>query len=825
MIAKFYSQNDDPQDNPGYALQATIAGQNMLTFHIQRDMTGKNSSIMTFSRMALSDQYVQSIVNSQFFVFSFDNELYVQAISAIEEKGSIITLTGVDLMTFIFNQMLPMNYRYPNPLDEYSTSIDALDQVNFLRSFVKHTHTLETLLNLIFTYQKYAILPKPYGDGNNYDSEVYRLVKCSFAKDEYKRKIVNNKYLTSFLNIGLTNENDSDLNSAPTSDSKSEPDNISENATIGAILKGVSSDLGVNFTPQYSTEYDGTTLMLHLGLYIDEYPHVNIQQNTPRIDRRHVVSTDIKVDKSKGFTNVAASGNIYRSSAKSEQNVNTDGIAKAPVFYIGKYTKENILKEVPVVEAPKDAKIDLDGDKINYYKNANTLKMAVLNIAHMAPKDFCELWIRYGIDNKYITSSHEKDANYSIDPSNGEKITQFPEYHTLRNLPVISSKAELTNEDQIETDSEEYDEVQTHNMTFNLWYQPKFVVPLPEIASGDHRIIPGDFVSAVKDATSEQDAVNIAFQYIGNVAHQDPDYILFFINETDKFKGGHIVDKTKKPYSNNYGKVSPEAVVVKKDSLIDQVNMNLTNINDDFNNVNSDTSVADYFGSDMLRNFKNKNSDDKTRENSEIDVITQNPAEGVGYTLTDDHGSAQFVTSFHSIKDVFSQQMFIQKLKVFIQNNKNLMTVQASINSEDLFKQNANFVKPGNTLGFAIYSPLINTHTLYTLVKSVDYNVLNPHLSNVVLDSVQTDYALSMFMPGTDWSAYNEYPNSDYDLKYTTPAKTSKGVYDPTSKDYASADDDQKLYRKDSYKYGGHWLDDNGDVQHGAKSATNNDYD
>ena len=68
-------------------LTCQTSSHNMLSFHVQRDMTGKNSAVILLNENVLSDDYVGQLLQSKLVMFSLNSIDYVQAISSIEEQG------------------------------------------------------------------------------------------------------------------------------------------------------------------------------------------------------------------------------------------------------------------------------------------------------------------------------------------------------------------------------------------------------------------------------------------------------------------------------------------------------------------------------------------------------------------------------------------------------------------------------------------------------------------------------------------------------------------------------------------------------------------
>ena len=117
MIVNFYNQKYDPTVHQiVWVLETSMSKQDLLTFHVQRDDTGKNSSLISINETLLSNSKVHSILLSKVMVFSLNKRIYMQAISSVEENNRLLTITGVDFLTFVFKNMIPLGFQYPNPL-------------------------------------------------------------------------------------------------------------------------------------------------------------------------------------------------------------------------------------------------------------------------------------------------------------------------------------------------------------------------------------------------------------------------------------------------------------------------------------------------------------------------------------------------------------------------------------------------------------------------------------------------------------------------------------------------------------------------------------
>lgn len=449
MLVNFYSQSYKADLTPArvtQTLQCSMSAQNMLSFTIQRDETGKNSAIIDINEIGLSTDYLHRMLNSKLIVFNFHGTDYVQVIYTVEEKDHVMTITCIDFLTYVFNNMIPMSFQYPNPVSAYflSAHYPSFYDVSTIRNFLAGTHTLQQLLDLCFKYREHAPLPF----GAKYElpktGKVSSVVSVLYSYPTLRDVKVSGKYIYSILNTGAT-KNGQNVSQSANSYSYSQNNNQNDYnngdvMTIKQILDGVSSDLKLNFKPFYAVHNNKYGLDIELGLNVEEKTANAVFPNKAkgRIDAKNVLSTDIKLDNSNTISNLAASGSIYQNNGVNNtvspmDHATTDSgtYGDTEVRYYDGYGWEEMQKEgdpterqlrgatLQPVAVSYNEKMGGNMDKSIGRFNIGTIERMlrpVLDMTHLSEYDFRALTSYYGMTDNILNSIDASVYEDNTDP-------------------------------------------------------------------------------------------------------------------------------------------------------------------------------------------------------------------------------------------------------------------------------------------------------------------------------------------------------------------------------------------------------------------------
>lgn len=768
MILSFYRQEFNKAENQVVqVLTCQTSSHNILSFHVQRDMTGKNSAVILLNENVLSDEYVGKLLQSKLVMFSLNSIDYVQAISSIEEQGRTITITCVDFLTYIFNNMIPMSYMYSNPASAYTMpdddtipngftylpyvqlTADDVSALNSVREFLKKSHTLNDLITLCFSYTA------GQSSGNIIPSaNSPKLLTWSYTSDELPKMKVDNKYFKEILNIGTTKDQDTDTKPETISDIFSELSN--DNKTLSYI-------------PQYNLEYKPYGILIKFSIEIDygdnNYEFMSdadyaslIDKGVPRINGRDVTSLNIKVDYSHVVSNVASSGKI----AQDGNDVTSDDLSDNGTDADTKYynglddPNPNNPTDEYLIPIARNILSGFNSDNMTIeigntiIGNKTRAPMAVLNPSKMTAADFAMLSSRYGLTNTVLQKKEKADIANEIDNPvmayNDEDYTHNFANDTLlvneywHNLPLLEySKSWKRKREDNPTKTEDV------SITGYLYHIPQAILPIP-IINGVKRVLSEKYLTLVKKEVQKvYNTIPTGKQahrtYLARLTHcaenilkqidtQDPDYVLILPKD-------EVLDSD----STDDNEV-PDYIIAKKSDLVKQVNINLNNaIGEAENTQENDLGTISnmrYYSNDNVRD-----SHDKTFNTRTIGNTVSDRGKPVDYTpaffLSDTNGVVQSPTTFYDAGNVTDEADFLNKVQGYADlHTYPIITVQATINSKALFTNvnGKNIAQPGYFVGFAVNSKLFKVHTLYTKIKSIDYNMLNLSLSTAELASV-----------------------------------------------------------------------------------------
>lgn len=449
MLVNFYTQSYEEALTPARVtqiLQCSMSAQNMLSFTVQRDETGKNSAIIDINEIGMSTGYLHKVLNSKLITFNFKGTDYVQAVYTIEEKDNVLTITGIDLLTYVFNNMLPMSFQYPNPTSAYflSAHYPSFYDVSTIRNFLAGTHTLKQLLALCFKYRQHAPLPFDADYELPKNGQISTLVDVSYSNTVIPDMKISGKYIYSILNTGAT-KNSTNVSQSANSYSANQNDNQNDYSTsnvmtIKQIIDGLSSDLKISFEPQYAITTNQFGIDIKLSLYVCEQTEHAVSPNKSkgRIDAKNVLSTDIKLDNSNTVSNLAASGSIYQNngvnntvSPMDHKTTDSGTYGDTEVRYYdgygwdkmkadGKSEREirgSTLQPVAVSDSEKFTKGM--GRLIGRYTISNTERMLrpVLDMAHLSEFDFRALTSYYGLTDNILNSIDASVYDHNTDPN------------------------------------------------------------------------------------------------------------------------------------------------------------------------------------------------------------------------------------------------------------------------------------------------------------------------------------------------------------------------------------------------------------------------
>lgn len=767
MIVNFYNQKYDPTVHQiVWVLETSMSKQDLLTFHVQRDDTGKNSSLISINETLLSKSKVHSILLSKVMVFSLNKRIYMQAISSVEENNRLLTITGVDFLTFVFKNMIPLGFQYPNPLsadthypyDEswngkfgrfpYLTQ-DKINAVNKIRKMFnnKYSLTLGHLLQLMFS-----------SNSDKLDLHFTKDVQARTVGWNYKSGTpncdddqVDAKYFKSFLNVGLTSTN--------TNDNTYSEDPM----TISQILDGVAKDLNLIFTPVYTDDFKGSNVQFFYNLQISDKNSQKIDQEAQKMSIKRISSQDVvnvttKIDYSNIFANVVASGSItHKNKGVDKTPANGKAISSKPEWNIKEATTDDEKKAVQkaaemftiarshtIADSSDTIKnLDFCSDKSNgVIKISNySSKQAVVDPEYMGTGDYSLLSSRYGLSpddlNAVATATVQDKPKYSwIDRNHFEYFNTYDKnVNSWHNLPLLT------------VTSGNYSAIMLH-------YCAGFV-PLPGDYSSTH-VLSIEYMTNILDKFRQYQKIMskpVAEQfkdlqdYMRNLYNdmdmdeQDPTYMAMIpgVDET-WFKKPNLKKEEKE-------KLIPLLLIVKKSDLVEKVNLNLNTshlINMDNVDIDGLTPVNNYGKKTGVKGkfyalglSYEATGSDKAGNPTFLDAGSHHTS---NMYFTDTAGNMQLPTVFYKPDNIQSVEQFNADVKDYAAKHKDpIITITAEINSGGIFHNatNGHVVEPGDAVEFTVSkSKLFKTQTLYTTIKSIDYNMLNLHLSKATLNSV-----------------------------------------------------------------------------------------
>ena len=770
MIVNFYNQKYDPTVHQiVWVLETSMSKQDLLTFHVQRDDTGKNSSLISINETLLSKSKVHSILLSKVMVFSLNKRIYMQAISSVEENNRLLTITGVDFLTFVFKNMIPLGFQYPNPLsadthDPYDEGWDTdklgsipyltqdkINAVNEVRKMFnnKYNLTLGHLLQLMFS-----------SNSDKLDLHFTKDVQARTIGWNYKSGTsnmddvqVDAKYFKSFLNIGLTSTNTNDNTYSETP------------MTISQILDGVAKDLNLIFTPVYTDDFKGNNVQFFYNLQISSKDSQKINQEAQKMSIKRISSQDVinvttKIDYSNIFANVVASGSITHKnkgvdktpangkaiSSKPEWNVKeakTDDEKKAVKKAAGMFT---IARSHTIADSSDTIKnLDFCSDKSNgVIKISNySSKQAVVDPEYMGAGDYTLLSARYGLSpddlNAVATATVQDKPKYPWIDRHYLEYACFDAYEknvdSWHNLPLLT----VTNGD--------YSAIMVRHCAG--------FVPLPEDYSSTH-VLSIEYMTNILDKFRQYQ--KIMRKPLVEQSKEFHDYWLNLYNDMDMdeqdptymamIPGVHEA-WFKKPNlkKEEKEKLIPLLLIVKKSDLVEKVNLNLNTshlINMDNVDIDGLTPVNSYGKKTGVKgkfyalglSYESTGSD-KSGNPTFLDAGSHHTS---NMYFTDTAGNMKLPTVFYKPDNIQSVDQFNADVKNYAAKHKDpIITITAEINSGGIFHNatNGHVVEPGDAVEFTVSkSKLFKTQTLYTTIKSIDYNMLNLHLSKATLNSV-----------------------------------------------------------------------------------------
>lgn len=770
MIVNFYNQKYDPTVHQiVWVLETSMSKQDLLTFHVQRDDTGKNSSLISINETLLSNSKVHSILLSKVMVFSLNKRIYMQAISSVEENNRLLTITGVDFLTFVFKNMIPLGFQYPNPLSADTHNLhygsggtyklgsipyltqDKINAVNEVRKMFnnKYNLTLGHLLQLMFS-----------SNSDKLDLHFTKDVQARTVGWNYKSGTpswddaqVDAKYFKSFLNVGLTSTN--------TNDNTYSEDPM----TISQILDGVSKDLNLIFTPVYTDDFKGNNVQFFYNLQISSKNSQKINQEAQKMSIKRISSQDVvnvttKIDYSNIFANVAASGSItHKNKGVDKTPANGKAISAKPEWNVKEAKTDDEKKAVKkaaemftiarshIIADSSDTIKNLDfcSDKSNgVIKISNySSKQAVIDPEYMVIGDYAVLSARYGLSpddlNAVATATVQDKPKYPWIDRHYLESSDFNAYdknvNSWRNLPLLT------------VTSGDYSAIMLH-------YCAGFV-PLPGDYSSTH-VLSIEYMTNILDKFRQYQ--KIMSKPLAEQAKELPDYWRNLYNDMDMdeqdptymamIPGVHEAwFKKPKLKKDEKEKLIPLLLIVKKSDLVEKVNLNLNTshlINMDNVDIDGLTPVNNYGKKTGVRGkfyalglSYEATGSDKSGNPTFLDAGSHHTS---NMYFTDTAGNMQLPTVFYKPDNIQSVEQFNADVENYAAKHKDpIITITAEINSGGIFHNatNGHVVEPGDAVEFTVSkSKLFKTQTLYTTIKSIDYNMLNLHLSKATLNSV-----------------------------------------------------------------------------------------
>lgn len=764
MIVNFYNQKYDPTVHQiVWVLETSMSKQDLLTFHVQRDDTGRNSSLISINETLLSNSKVHSILLSKVMVFSLNKRIYMQAISSVEENNRLLTITGVDFLTFIFKNMIPLGFQYPNPLsadthDPYDEGWDTgklgsipyltqdkINAVNEVRKMFnnKYNLTLGHLLQLMFS-----------SNSDKLDLHFTKDVQARTVGWNYKSGTpncdddqVDAKYFKSFLNVGLTSTN--------TNDNTYSEDPM----TISQILDGVAKDLNLIFTPVYTDDFKGNNVQFFYNLQISSKDSQKIDQEAQKMSIKRISSQDVvnvttKIDYSNIFANVVASGSItHKNKGVDKTPANGKAISSKPEWNIKEATTDDEKKAVQkaakmftiarshtIADSSDTIKnLDFCSDKSNgVIKISNySSKQAVVDPEYMGTGDYILLSARYGLSpddlNAVATANVQDKPKYPWVDRHYLELSNSNAYeknvNSWHNLPLLT------------VTSGDYSAIMLH-------YCAGFV-PLPGDYSSTH-VLSIEYMTNILDKFRQYQ--KIMSKPLAEQLKELHNYWLNLYNDMDMdeqdptymamIPGVHEAwFKKPKLKKDEKEKIIPLLLIVKKSDLVEKVNLNLNTSNADIdeltpvNNYGKKTGIKGKFYA--LGLSYEATGSDKSGNPTFLDAGSHHTS---NMYFTDTAGNMQLPTAFYKPDNIQSVEQFNTDVKDYAAKHKDpIITITAEINSGGIFHNatNGHIVEPGDAVEFTVSkSKLFKTQTLYTTIKSIDYNMLNLHLSKATLNSV-----------------------------------------------------------------------------------------